>query len=410
MRRIDLTGILTVARWEFIHTVKSPTFLILTIVVPLIMLLGGGLSMITQRAVETEPFRLMVIDETGDFLPIVEREVEKSSAPIEVSAAPSSLERSEAEGRLRSGEIDGLIMVDRATLRERNLTIYTRERGEARSSTIAGPLTHSVTVYRLHEMGIDEGAIDSITTPISVRPRAIDGGGGDGWVMEMMLPAIVGMLLIFSSVFSGQMMMFGVIKEKRNRIVEILLSSVSSVELLAGKLVGFGLLGLLQIGLWVTVGIVTANRVFDLSALSTSPADIMIYVLYFVLGYLLLASMFAALGATMKDAEGGGQVQGLVVLVPMIPVFLAGALMTSPNAMWARILSHVPPFIPSTVLLRMAGTDLPTWEIVSTSTMLFLSVIGFAYLSARIFEGGILRFERATSLKEAARMVVQEKR
>ncbi|MFP4200423.1 MAG: hypothetical protein ACLFS8_03295, partial [Clostridia bacterium] len=90
--------------------------------------------------------------------------------------------------------------------------------------------------------------------------------------------------------------------------------------------------------------------------------------------------------------------------------FLAGALMTSPNAPWARVLSHIPPFIPSTVLLRMAGTDLPAWEIISTSSVLSLSVIGFLYLSARIFEGGILRFERATSLKEAGRMLLREKR
>lgn len=198
--------------------------------------------------------------------------------------------------------------------------------------------------------------------------------------------------------------MYGVIKEKRNRIVEILLSSVSSLDLLTGKLLGFGLLGLMQIFLWAGIGLVVALRFFDLSGILPSVGDGLIYLFYFVFGYLLIASLFAALGATMKDAEGGGQVQGLVILIPMLPVFLAGPMVASPNALWARLLSHIPPFIPSTVLLRMAGTNLPTWEIFTTGAMLMASVVAFVYLSARIFQGGILRFERATTLAEATRM------
>ena len=398
----------TVARWEFFRTIKSPTFIVLTIVVPLVMLLSGGLSFVTHRVAESEAFELALIDELGDFHPLVEMEMESSLVPsgLAISSFPGTIE--EAEVAVRAGELDGLAVLNSSVITSGSLTIITAARGEARAALANGVFSRAISAYRLRELGLSSEEIASSVAPVSIEARSIDREDGDGWIGDVMVPTIVAMVLIFSAVFSGQIMMYGVIKEKRNRIVEILLSSVSSMDLLVGKLIGFGALGILQIFLWVGVGLLTAGRFFDLTGLSPTATDGATYLAYFVLGYLLLASMFAAMGAMMKDAEGGGQVQGLVILVPMIPVFLAGPLLASPNALWARIMSHVPPFIPSAVLLRMAGTDLPAWEVASTLLLLALSVWGFISLSAKIFEGGILRFERATTFREALRMAARK--
>ncbi len=404
MKRFDFGRIITVARWEFIRTIKSPTFLVLTIVVPLIILLSGGLSVITSRVAETESLDIAVRDELGDFYGYLDAELVGSPLPSGVNVFEFTDDADSAERELRAGSFDAMLTVNSDAVAEGSISAITGDRQEARINVISGPLSRAVTAYRLGGLGLSSGEIASATGSVSIEARALDQEDVNGWIGEMLVPTAVAMVLIFSAVFSGQIMMYGVIKEKRNRVVEILLSSVSALDLLIGKLIGFGGLGLLQIAVWVGIGLLVAGRFFDLSGVTPSLGDGLIYLAYFVLGYLLLASMFAALGATMKDAEGGGQVQGLVVLVPMVPVFLAGPLVASPNATWARLISHIPPFIPSSVLLRMAGTNLPTWEIVSTLTILALSVMGFIYLSARIFEGGILRFERATTLREAARM------
>jgi len=401
--RIQLGNALTVARWEFIRTIKSPTFIILTLVIPLIMLVSGGLSVITGRAAASEPLNLGVIDLVGDFHPVLEGELESAPAGLQVHDVASGEEA--ARDSVIAGDLDAYVIIDESSLAESTLTVQTGDRMEARSSIANMVLSRAVTNYRLLQMGLSGEEVAQATEEVRVRTVSIDADRAeDVWIGEMIVPMVVAMGLIFSTVFSGQMMMYGVIKEKRNRIVEILLSSVSSLDLLTGKLLGFGLLGLMQIFLWAGIGLVVALRFFDLSGILPSVGDGLIYLFYFVFGYLLIASLFAALGATMKDAEGGGQVQGLVILIPMLPVFLAGPMVASPNALWARLLSHIPPFIPSTVLLRMAGTNLPTWEIFTTGAMLMASVVAFVYLSARIFQGGILRFERATTLAEATRM------
>jgi ABC-2 type transport system permease protein len=258
-------------------------------------------------------------------------------------------------------------------------------------------------LYRLQKAGLSEAQIRLAVTPVLIQARSL--AGEEPSLAEMLVPYAVVFILVLAAIFSGQVLMFGVIKEKRNRIVEILLSSVSSLDLLVGKLVGFAALGLMQVAIWLSVGLAVAARLIDLSRVSLAAANLVPAILFFISGYLLFASLFAAMGATMKDAEGGGQAQGMVILVPMIPLFAAQAILMSPNALWVRIMSFVPPFIPVTVLIRMAATTLPWWEIASTFVVLLLSVVLFVVMGARIFERGILHYDRTISLKEIQRML-----
>ena len=101
------------------------------------------------------------------------------------------------------------------------------------------------------------------------------------------------------------------------------------------------------------------------------------------------SALFAALGATMKEAEEGSQAQGLVILIPMFPLFISGVIFMTPNVLWMRVLSHIPPFIPAMVLLRMAATTLPLWEMATIFIALLISIVLIIYAGARIFEKGI---------------------
>jgi ABC-2 type transport system permease protein len=213
------------------------------------------------------------------------------------------------------------------------------------------------------------------------------------------------MILVIAVMISGQVLMYGVLKEKRNRIVEILLSSVTATDLLLGKIFAFGLLGLLQIGIWLAVGLTAAGRFIDLAELGMTLEVLLPSALFFVGGYIMFAAIFAAMGATMKDAEGGSQTQGLVVLIPMIPMFASGAIMMAPNAAWVRILSYIPIFTPMTMLMRIPATTLPWWEMASAFAVLLLGIAFFVYLGARIFSRGLLQFDRTVSFKEMGKML-----
>ena len=107
----------------------------------------------------------------------------------------------------------------------------------------------------------------------------------------------------------------------------------------------------------------------------------------------------------MKDAEGGSQLQGMVVIIPMIPMFMSSAILMSPNATWVRIFSYIPIFTPTTMLMRIAATTVPWWELAFTFTLVVLGVAFFIYMGARIFSRGLLQFERSLPVKEIVKMM-----
>ncbi len=396
MKRLKLSNVGTVARWEFFKNVASPSFLILTFLIPVIMLVAAGVGYITETTGGEPRLDIAVIDNLGDFYPYLEAHLKDSS----INATLYEGEPEKLEQELLEGEHDynGFIVINQATVQTGHIIYNVTDIRNTYLETIRREITPPMSIYRLEAMGFDEGQIAAALTPVSIEPISIS--GEEHGIGQMVAPIALGMVLIFAAIFSGQILMYGVIKEKQNRIVEILLSSISSIELMVGKIVGYGALSLLQIGIWATAGILVTTYFIDLADLGLSLNDFILPLVFFFFGYLLLSSIFATVGATMKEAEGGSQAQGLVVIIPMVPLFVSGPLIMNPDALWVRILSHIPPFIPATMLIRMGETTLQPWEIASTLTALILSVIFFIYIGARIFEGGILQYERAVTLRD----------
>ena len=395
-------NILKVARWEFLNHIKSPVFLVLTFLIPLIMGAVVGVSFLIERLAQQEEIHLAVADRTGVFFPYLEER--SAGTPLRLQAVDSGPD--EFAAILRDGQYDGILLVEEAGLQEGLVELVVEDTGGFHlmivsgmaGSPLQGVLTSAVSSYRLDNMGIDCRKIETATAPVALRTRTV--AGEEPEAAAMLAPLAAAMALIISVFFSGQILLYGVIKEKRNRVVEILLSSISSLELLLGKMAGFGALSLCQIVIWLGPGLLVALLWVDWSALGLRAGQVVLPLIFFVLGFLMLSSIFAAVGATMKEVEGGSQAQGLIVIIPLVPLFLVTPLMVNPNAPWARILSHLPPFTPTAVLLRMGITTLPTWEIASTLAVLVLSTGLFVWLGAKIFEGSILQYSRVPAWKD----------
>ncbi len=367
LKNLNFLNVLTVAWFEFIKTVKSPTFLILTFVMPLIMIVIGGIGFVTEHLTEEQEVKLAIIDETQELYPLIERQAEGSSLMV-AEYNPGSEEMLEQE--VLEGKYDAYVVLNEESIMAGHIPLYTEDIRNIHPNMIRGELTAVLTAYRLYSLGLTDEQISAVNQPVNIDVQSI--AGEELEIADFLAPLIMGVVLIFAVIFSGQVMMYGVIKEKQNRIVEILLSSVSSIDLLMGKIIGYGFLSLAQIAIWVVVGLVVATRFFDVSTLDLNLADFIVPFLIFLFGYLMLASMFATVGATMKEAEGGSQMHGLFILIPMIPMFISAHILMTPNALWVRILSHVPPFIPVTALMRLGGTTLPSWEI---GTILLASIV-----------------------------------
>ncbi len=396
---LRLSNVFKVGRWEFLKNVRTPTFLVLTFVIPLVMLLVAGVTFYLQTDQTTETMTIGVVDHTPDFYFHLEEQAD--GTPVTLVREDEDIAKLKTQ--LTDGELQAYLVIDDAVLVGDRIPIYVEDPRNLNLGNLRSVLVPAVTAYRLEQLGLTSGEIQTAIAPVSPDVRQLDGASEP--LGALLVPMIMAFILIFSAIFSGQILMYGVIKEKRSRVVEILLSSISASELLWGKVLGLGTLSLLQIAIWVGAGIGIATRFIDLPHLGLTAGSIMIYLLYFLFGFLLLAALFAAMGATMKDVEGGSQAQGLVVMVPLIPVFFSGLLIMQPNALWVRILSHVPPLNITTVLLRMGGTTLPAWEIASTLSVLLLSALGFLYLAARIFDGGLLAFDRDLGLRDLRKML-----
>ena len=394
-----MNNVMKVFTWEFKKNIKNPTFLALTILMPVLLLIGALVGGLASYLAVSEEYRVAVIDETGAFYPGLEAAL--ADSPVELALIPQE-RREQLAQEVTEGKYSGYIHFTANTLDEGIIGFYVKDAKE-RNPFLQEGVRSAVSTHRFQNMGLDTEQIQAVTSPVVLQNRTL--AGEETSFLDSMIPLGISMALIFSIIFTGQVLMLGVLKEKRNRIVEILLSSISSWELLLGKLAAFVSLGLLQISFWIGIGLTIAAFFIDFSRISISFGEFITSLLFFLSGYILLASMYAVLGATMKDAESGSQLQGLVVMVPLLPVVLSGAIFIAPNALWVRLFSFCPPFIPVTMLIRNAATSLPWWEIAASLTVLVLSTAFFLYLGARIFERSLLQFERNQSFKEMGRMM-----
>ena len=236
-------------------------------------------------------------------------------------------------------------------------------------------------------------------------------GGDFDAAAEPPPPAIIGIflaiILYLGAFMSGVMTMYGVMKEKQNRVVEMMLSSVSAWELVCGKLIGLGLAGLIQVVVWATLVYVGASQFFPISLASLTLVHWVTYPLYFVLGYLFIGSIFGTIGAAIKDIHSGGAI-GFAGMIPYLPMMFTALIVRQPDLLWVRIAGFFPPFVPSIMMLRIGATPLvsegtqlvPIWEIALSLGSLALGTFLMMRFATKVFEVGMLMTGKSASLRE----------
>ena len=423
---MKMDNVKTVTKWELNKNFRSTGFILMTILIPVLILVGSLIPMLFMDNVTADPKTVAVLDTTPDysFGPLFSG-LEANDTKYELFTDSQE----ELRERVLAGEFDGGLVFDEDNLARGVIPLFLHDMDlERRAQSQVGSIVYSlVTQSKLNQLGLSQEELAFLAEPVNlqvVSPDAevpLNGEGEEGErageghfmptaVFDSVLPLLAGVLLFVSVLILGQILMYGVIKEKKNRIVEILLSSLSATELLWGKIISFGLLSMTQILIWTVTGLFAATRIMKVTLPLESAAETLIpLTLYFILGYLMLSSLFAVLGAIMKDAESGSQVQGMLILVPMFPIFLATPIMMSPDAAWISVVSFIPIFTPGMMLLRTGITDVPLWEIVGTLAVLAVSVVVTIKLSAKIFEGSILQVDTATSLKDMKNMLSRKK-
>lgn len=235
--------------------------------------------------------------------------------------------------------------------------------------------------------------------------------------VPMVIAIVFAFIFLFVVLFSGTFVLQNIVREKQSRVVELLLAAVSPKELIYGKILAFGALGLVQVLIWVIVGIIALLVIGPYANIPAWPLlmlvlaylpwdKLLLFGLYFVLGYLFIASFSAGMGATMTDVFSGQQVQSLIIALPAaLPLFIFNLILTEPHGFLPQLFSFIPPTIPGTMMLRLAVAPVPAWEVAASLLLLFVTILIVMRVAAKVFEVGILMYGKSATLREIWRWV-----
>jgi len=410
--------VLVVIRREYVQRVKSKWFLMSTLAAPAFLILSMALPILYQTGREATRRNLALVDETGVLADRVEPRLEEAGYTVEV-VPPGS--QDSLRNLALEGELGGYLVLGDDALARGHLTFYGPQGpGALRGMTIRGVLVQSALEARLAETG-SEVDLDALFGGGSMDIQVLEESSSGTAEGE---PAFVGvfigaMLLYMVVLMYAAAVMRAALEEKTGRIVEILISSIRPWELMLGKIVGVGSVGLTQVAVWILCGILGLS--FGVPALAASRPDLLdpeaiaqalpnlrlvvLFVLLFLGGYFLYAAVYSAVGAMCSTEEEAQQAQFPVMIFLVAPVILLVPTLENPDAPLAVIMSMIPLFSPVLLYARAGVSAVPFWQIATSLTLLYLGVWVVAWIAGRIYRVGILMQGKRPTVPELWRWV-----
>jgi len=409
---MDWRKIWVVARHEYLTNVRRTGFIIMTAMIPalgIVTLLIGTLfagqaqqvGEFLEKQFDVGDETIGVVDSSGYFSSILPQ-YREDFIPYE------SLE--EAETALRSEEISEVIAIGEDYLETGRVTVVSIGSGFSAAAVSDSATVRAFFVDHLLAGQVDPALQERAASPMYAESRVISSGGktqGEGpWglVFTFVVPYLLSIFLVMTVFTSAGYLLQSVAEEKESRVIEIIVSSVRPVELMAGKVLGLGALGLTQVLIWVGSAVGFSGGAVALLAVAGAvsiPARVLILgVVYYVLGFTLYAILMAsvgALGATMQESQ---QLAGVFSFFAAIPYMLSGLLFASPNALLPRVLSFFPLTAPTMMLLRLPLAEVPWVDVAGSIVALLISIPAALWMGAKLFRVGLLIYGKRPTLKE----------
>jgi ABC-2 type transport system permease protein len=394
---------LILVKHEFLNTVRRKAFVILTLAFPLLALLGLLAAQIIPGMItpSTTVSKIGYVDKTGIFIQTIsEDKTELVPFDSEEAAKTALLDKKVKEYFIISPDYISSGIVQRYTL-----------------SNELAPGMDTQTVIRDFLLtnllkGNSADIIARAKYPLNIASTTLTAAGipatRQGGITAFILPYIFSILLMMAIFTSSGYLLQGLGEEKENRVMEILLSSVSPRQLLAGKVLGLGAAGLVQIIIWLIsanflVKIAAASFGNILGSLQIGPEFMILAIIYFVLGYLLMAVIMAGMGSISPTAREGQQMSALVTIPVVIPIYFMAIIMEHPENPFVKVLTFLPITAPNTVIVRLGLSEIPLWELLVSMAVLILSIWGCFILCTKLFRTYLLMYGKRPDLKDIVR-------
>lgn len=435
---MDFKKITLVLKREYITRARSKSFILSTILTPLVLIAFGAL-MVWIVSGDTDSEKVVgLVDNTEILAPkLIELDADRYT---DVSHLPIDSVKS----MVMREEIDAYLVLDEVHIEtnENAELTYAGSGGLAFTSSVRGDLRQVIQEERL----VRANVTDEIRELFERRPGldsrklAEDGTAEDDKAGFMSGVGFVLGLLIFIGLFGyGAMLMRSVIEEKTNRIVEVITSSIKPMELLIGKVIGVCLLGFTQFAIWVVMYIglsiaavpiagalmqdqitemtsseemtqAAAEAGFDPTSLEVLSIDPMIFVyffLFFIFGFFMYAALFAAVGSAVDSEQDTQQFMPILMVPIMGAYFINTRVMVDPDSTLSVVASIFPLTSPINMITRIAVTDVPFWQIGASLIALIATFFGVMWMSAKIYRVGILMYGKKASWGDLLKWIRQ---
>jgi ABC-2 type transport system permease protein len=434
-----MNKVFAVVRREFIERVRTRAFLIGTLIVPLMMLLFGYLPQVLMRA-NTRTRTLVILDATTDSSGIAAEaalrgltiRVNDSIRPryhlervaTAVGALPGLrdryIERIGIEGDAAQG-LDGVLVLTDSSVTTGNVAYFGSNVASFQDmDAMEDALEPLLRQRRLERLGADPATVAASAVKLRVDSRKVTQGKltGESGASSFMLAYITSFIMYFSLIMYGIQIMGAVLEEKTNRIVEVLVSSITPFQLLLGKVIGVAGAGLLQLGIWGGASFIVSSRfaraavpagseqtaidgtqqTFSMPTISAELIGVIL--LFFLLGFLLYSALYAAVGAmcsSQQETQQAAQPVTIILAVGFITIF---SMINDPSSALARTLSFVPFFAPLVIPVRYALTPLSAVEVLGAAVATAIGLVVVVWVAGRIYRVGILSYGKRPTFRE----------
>lgn len=431
-----MNKILLIIEREYLSRVKKKSFLLLTFLTPLLFVgVFVGIIYLTKKSIDDTHATVYVIDQQGAVADQLE-----NNRNITYSKSEKTLQEQITEIQGKKDNTNILIVPENFYETKRTELLSVGKPNMATQGEIKGHLRAIVQDYQYQEAGINPSTVKSLDASVSIQAKELT-ETGDTKDSDTRIAMWLGMalsVLIYMSLFLyGSQVMRGIIEEKSNRIVEVIISSVKPFELMMGKIVGIGFVGLTQFLLWIVLSFalitVASNLVTDKEELAATMAEsrgmsqveiqeqsdgfnlqlaldsinfpelIVCFLIFFLGGYLLYSALFAAIGSAVDNEADSGQFT-MPITMPLLLAYIMsfGVLVNDPHGTIAVWLSMIPLTSPIAMLVRIPF-GVPFWQIALSASLLVGGFVLTTWVAARIYRVGILMYGKKPSLKELAK-------
>lgn len=403
-----MRNILKVAKWEIKRNMKNKSFVIGLFITPLIFALFMIIPNLFNDS-EPETVDVYLTDEVQ--VTDAMNDVVKSNDMLNWEIHETDLAEDAILNQLQDAENMAYVPLTEDALNEGTIPVYlSDDLGDEFMNQISF-LEEPLQQVQLEKYGFSSEELALINQKVTFEEGESKEAPGEAAAeeesasvdpLERLIPGGFAGIVLFSIVISGMMIFQSASQEKKDKIAEIILSSLTPNELMQGKVIGYFVLGIIQVGVWLALLLPVIMWQVDVPILEyLFVPELAVLLAIAVLGYLLFASLFVGIGATIEDVSTSSNFQGLVIMLPFLPFVFVGPILTDPNGVIAKVMSFVPITSPSIMLIRLSTLDEWPWmEIIISIVILILSVWLFMKLAGKIFKTGILLYGKNATPKE----------